>query len=252
MRKVQDSPQSRTAFIAGATGYTGHALVRRLRADGVHVVAHVRPDSTRLGEWRARFAACGAHADSTPWEETAMRETLARLQPDAVFALLGTTRARVRAAQQRGAADSYETVDYGLSALLLRVARSAVPHARFTYLSSIGVGPAARGAYLRVRWRFEQELAASGLDYVIARPSFITGPDREERRPAERVAAVVTDVVLAAAGACGLRRVRDRYRSRSADELAGALAAHAFRAASARSVLDGSALFSLAATRAHA
>ena len=110
----------RTAFVAGATGYTGQAVVQALRARGVRVFAHVRRDSPRLDEWRRRFDALGAHTDTTPWEENAMRATLAEALPHAVFALLGTTRARVAQARTRGADDSYETVDYGLSALLLR------------------------------------------------------------------------------------------------------------------------------------
>ncbi len=58
------------AFVAGATGYTGRELVRVLAESGRKVVAHVRPDSSRLDEWRERFAALGATLDTTPWERT--------------------------------------------------------------------------------------------------------------------------------------------------------------------------------------
>ena len=249
MHNLQAEARTRTAFVAGATGYTGHALVRRLRADGVRVVAHVRPDSPSLDEWRARFSACGAETDTTPWDETALRATLAAVAPDAVFALLGTTRARSRRARSQGANDSYATVDYGLSAMLLRATRAAAPNARFVYLSSIGVGPDARGDYLRVRWRLEEELRASGVDFLIARPSFITGPDRAEKRPTERWAAAVTDAVLSAAAFFGARTLRARYRPRTAGQLADALAAHAFHTGSSRVTLDGEALFSLAGTQ---
>ena len=244
--KLQDNAGARTAFVAGATGYTGQAVVRALRARGVRVFAHVRPDSPRLDEWRRRFGSLGAQTDSTPWEEDAMRATLANARPQMVFALLGTTRARVAQARTRGADDSYETVDYGLTALLLRATLAAAPSARFIYLSSLGVGPGARGAYLLARWKAEQDIRASGIEYVIARPSFITGSDREERRRLERVLGAVSNGILAVAGALGLRATRERYRAHTAAELAEALVDHAIRPESARRELDGVGLYSLA------
>jgi uncharacterized protein YbjT (DUF2867 family) len=164
-------------------------------------------------------------------------------RPPAVFALLGTTR-------KRGAAtgDTYESVDYGLTALLLRAARAAgPPWPRFVYLSALGADPASRNAYLAVRGRLEAELAAGPVPYVVARPSFITGTDRDESRPVERVGAAAVDglaVPLRWLGAAlpGARRLADRYRSTSADELAAALVRAAADPAAAGRVLEGDAL----------
>lgn len=223
--KVQEAAATvttdRSAFVAGATGYTGRAVVAELRRRGIATVAHVRPDSSSLARWRAQFEAAGAVVDTTPWDENALADTLARVAPHAVFSLLGTTRARGR---QSGGRDTYETVDYGLSAMLLRAVQRSTPRARFIYLSSAGVGPSARGEYLRVRWRFEEELRASGIPWTIARPAFITGPDREESRPLERIAGTAVDAALRLAGALGARGVRDRYSSLTAAELARGLA----------------------------
>lgn len=235
------------AFVAGATGYVGQALVRRLAAAGHRAVAHVRPDSPRRAEWEARFRQWGAEPDATPWDDDAMTATLARLRPDAVFALLGTTRARGRTAAARGATESYETVDYGLTALLRRAAeRAAAPtghRPRFVYLSSAGVGPSARGDYLKVRWRLERELAAGALPWTVARPSFITGPDRAESRPAERVGAAAVDALLAPLRLLpGGRATADRWRSTTADELAGALVRLAADPAAAGRVVEGDGL----------
>ena len=83
-----------TAFIAGATGYTGRHVTERLAREGVRAIAHVRPDSPARGSWMARFAAAGAESDCTPWSGEEMARTMARLRPDIVFALLGTTRSR--------------------------------------------------------------------------------------------------------------------------------------------------------------
>jgi len=196
-----------------------------------------------VAAWRERFARIGAETDTTPWSAEAMAATLARLAPTHVFALLGTTRARMRqAASRAGAVESYETVDYGLTSLLLRASVAAGSTPRFIYLSSAGVSGTTGNAYFAARWRAEQELRASGLPYVIARPSFITGPDREERRPLERASAAAVDAALAVAGALGGRHVRERYRSTTAPVLARALVRLALDPASANRVVESEGL----------
>ncbi len=212
------------AFVVGATGYTGRSVVEALCQRGERVIAHVRPDSPRLEMWRERFATLGAKVDTTPFEGDAMRATLARLSPTLVFALLGTTRARARRSGDPG--ETHEAIDYGLTSLLLDAAASIEPPPRFVYLSSIGAGPKS-GAYLRARWKIESELAQCGLPYVIARPSFITGADRDESRPGERFAAGLVNGAAAVVGALGARRARGRWRSITGPELAEGLVAAA-------------------------
>jgi uncharacterized protein YbjT (DUF2867 family) len=204
-------------FVAGATGYTGRAVVATLRAHGVPVLAHVRPDSASASTWRARLESLGAEVDHTPWEATALNARLAHRQPGAVFALLGTTRAR---AKREGITDAYATIDYGLSAMLLRAASAAGNSPRFIYLSATGAREDSRNGYLAARGRLERELRASPLPYLIVRPAFITGSDREESRPGERIAAPVIDAVLGVAGVLGARTLRERYGSLTAAELA--------------------------------
>ena len=226
------------AFVAGSTGYTGNAVVRALRNHGLQVVAHVRPDTRRAEEWEARFAACGAMVDRTPWTEAAMTARMAELQPTLVFALLGTTRARARAARRSGGNADYHVVDYGLTAILLHAVKAAAPGARFVYLSSLGARAGVANTYLAVRARLERELERSGIDYVIVRPSFITGPDREERRRTERASAALLDGLLRVASALGARRLARRYRSMRASELADALVARALDSAASGRVFE--------------
>lgn len=209
----------KSAFVAGATGYTGREVSRQLAATGVRAWAHVRPDSRQLDEWKTRFGAMGAQVDTTPWDEAAMTDTLKRLQPDVVFALLGTTRHRM----SKDPVSTYEAVDYGLTALLMRACVKAGHKPRFVYLSSAGLRPNPRNPYFAVRWRLEQELKSSGLPYTIARPSFITGPDREESRTGERVGAKAIDIALGAAALIGMRKLAARYRSTTGPVLAAAL-----------------------------
>jgi uncharacterized protein YbjT (DUF2867 family) len=214
---------SAVAFVAGATGYTGREVVRLLRDRGVRTIAHVRPDSSALTTFRERFAALGAEVDVTPWQTAAMQATLERLRPTHLFLLLGTTKKRARADAAHGRRSDYEAVDYGLSMLLIEAATKLASSPKLIYLSAAGVGPKARGAYLEVRQRVESALAASALPYAVARPSFITGPDRDEARPLERAAAATTDALLFVARRLGGGRLTERYRSTTATALAAAL-----------------------------
>lgn len=218
------SVESARAFVAGATGYVGREVVAALRAAGVETWAHVRPDSARLDEWRERFGVLGAHVDVTPWRAEAMQARLADLQPTIVFALLGTTRARAGEAARAGAPPAdYEAVDYGLTALLLRAAAAVQPPPRFIYLSSAGVREGTRNPYLAVRARLERELREAAVHYIVARPAFITGDDREESRPAERWGARVGDAMLALAGRLGARELQQRWASITGASLARGL-----------------------------
>jgi nucleoside-diphosphate-sugar epimerase len=209
-----------TAYVVGATGYTGRNVVAACLRRQARTVAHVRPDSPRLELWRQRFDKLGAEIDTTPWQAEAMIESVRRLQPTHVFSLLGTTRSR-------GAADggTYETVDYGLTMLLLEaVVEAPPPRPRFVYLSAIGAGALeATGAYMRARVRCEQRIRETDLDYLLVRPSLITGPDRDESRLAERSAAKILDGALGLVGLLGATGLRDRYHSRSGAELAHAI-----------------------------
>ena len=231
------------AFVAGATGYVGRSVVAELRRRGVNTVAHVRPDSSRLDEWTSRFAAQGATVDSKPWQREAMAGRLAQLNVTLVFALLGTTRARAQKAEQSGAAAAdYEAVDYGLTSMLLQAAGTVQPPPRFVYLSSAGVQDNARSPYLAVRARVERELRQSGLHYIIARPAFITGADREENRPVERWSARVGDAVLGVLSLIGASSVQAKWASMTGDELARGLVRLALDRAVSATIVHGDAL----------
>jgi nucleoside-diphosphate-sugar epimerase len=231
---------SPVAFVAGATGYTGREVVRTLVGRGIETAAHIRPDSPQLGLWRERFAVMGAQVDATPWQVDALAATFARWRPGLVFALLGTTRRRMA---QAGGSDSYESVDYGLTVMLIEAAVRAAPGARFVHLSAIGVREGLTRGYLGARSRAEAAIRASGMGFTIARPSFITGRDRDEDRPVERLAAGFTDVALAAAARLGARRLADRYHSTTNVALADALVRRALDPSAANRTLEGAALF---------
>jgi len=225
------------AFVAGATGYVGGAVVDLLAARGVETWAHVRPDSSRLDEQRKRFEGAGAHVDTTPWDLDAMAARFAELRPDVVFGCIGTTRARKRAASDPSK-ETYEAIDYGLTSILISASAALEEPPRFCYLSSAGTAPNTGSSYLAARWKAEGELRDSGLPFTIARPAFISGPNREENRPGERFGAIVSDAVLNAAAAVGMRNLRDRWASLTNDELAAALVHFALDPDGANRILD--------------
>ena len=63
-------------------------------------------------------------------------------------------------------------------------------------------------------------MRSSGLPFTICRAPLLGGPDRAEARPLETVARTVADPLLAALGAVGLTRLRDRISSMDAGEAA--------------------------------
>ncbi len=215
------------AVIFGATGLTGRHVVEVLAKKGLRVIAHVRPDSPRLAEWRERFAAMGAEVSSAPWTREGIDMLLAAERPSLVFGLLGTTQARVKQAARDGrdaSRETYDAVDVGLTELAIAGCQSLSEKPRFVYLSSVGTSDSAAGSYLQARARVERSLRASGLPFTIARPSLIVG-DRDEPRALEKVSAPVVDGLLGVLGALGAHRLRDHYRSITGEELARALVA---------------------------
>lgn len=227
------------ALVVGATGYTGRAVVAALRARNVATVAHLRPAAPDASLWRERFAAQSAAVDESPWEPAAIAAMVATHRPSVVFACLGTTRRR---AAREGISEPYERVDYGLTKQLLDAATSAGNAPRFVYLSALGANAASSNAYLAVRGRLENELSASGLPYLIVRPAFISGADRAESRPSERIFAVTADALLAGVAALGGHKLRDRYATLSGTQLAEGMVALALASRDAKSTADVAAI----------
>ncbi len=146
------------AFIAGATGYTGRALLAELaRAQGGWTA---RPHARKAG-------ALDGAVVCDPRDVAALTDGMRGCE--AVVQLIGTVRARF----DDGDA---EPIDYGTTVALGEAAKAAgVP--RLLLLSSVGAG-SARGRYLAVKRKTERWVEASGLEYTILRPSFIVGEGR--------------------------------------------------------------------------
>lgn len=206
-------------FVTGATGYVGREVVARVAARG-RAIAHIRPESKKLDEWRTKFG----EIDTSAWEKDALAATIARVKPTHLFHCIGTTRAQAKADQLDG--DIYERVDHQLTRMLCEAAVASGVRPRVVYLSSVGADPGARSAYFKARGRAESAVRECGLDWVIARPSMIVpgrgGARRDDGRPMEKAGAVVFDGALAVVGLLA-HKTRARYRSITPETLAEAL-----------------------------
>jgi nucleoside-diphosphate-sugar epimerase len=193
--------------------------VRQLCVRGGKPIAHVRPDSKSIAEWRAKFGELGATVDASPWNANALASAFREFHVTAIYILIGTTRSKAKADQVAG--EIYQQIDRGLTEIAVDAAKQ-VGNIRLVYLSSIGADANASSAYLKARGQAEDAVRSSGLPWVIARPSFIVG-DRDERRVGESIGAGIGDGVLAVAGLFGGKQLRAKYRSTSPDVLASAL-----------------------------
>jgi uncharacterized protein YbjT (DUF2867 family) len=224
------------AFVAGATGYTGKAVVRELRRRGIATFAHVRRDSAGRDAAVRFFQEVGAEPRVTEWTLVEVEGALEQARPDLVFALLGTTRKRARREGISG--DVYQKVEGKLSTMLLDATQRAAPSARFTFLSAIGTRPRSRNQYLAARAVVEDAVMASGVAYTIARPGLITGKDREESRPLERFAAGLMRAAITIGGAFGRKGFALRFAPLNSTELARALVSAAIDPACQNRVLE--------------
>ena len=119
-----------------------------------------------------------------------------------------------------GAPDaSQTTIDQGLTLMALGAARTASPEAGVIYLSALGASSTGN-EYLRVRATVEAALVSGPNPFTVVRPSFITGSDRDESRPGERIGAVLGDAVCAVLRLVGSRRRAARLASITGAELA--------------------------------
>jgi len=210
------------AFVTGATGFVGRAVVQALVARGVPTVAHVRPDSKKLDAWRGRLGELGATVDASAWDAAAMTAALRAHAPTHVWNVIGTTRRRASADGVAG--DIYQAVDVGLTKIVVAAAVGCGARPRLVQLSSIGASVKSSSAYLRGRGQADAAVMSSGLPWAIARPSFIVGEGRgDDKRTLEDATAAVANLALGVVGFFGGKRLRATYRSIDPATLAAAL-----------------------------
>lgn len=163
------------AWLAGATGLTGSALLSLLLREPSYdrVVAFVRRPLTIVDPKLTEAAADFAH----------LRENNPGFV-DAAFCCLGTT------LKTAGSEAAFRQVDHDY---VLAFAAAAKAHgaAHFGVVSSLGADANSRILYSRVKGETERDLQQLGFtSLAIYQPSILMG-GRQETRPGERIAIIL-------------------------------------------------------------
>ena len=148
-------------LVTGATGFVGPSVVRQLVDDGhtVRVLEHTAGSSAALP---SQEAVVGSMTDAASLRAAAEgQDTVVHL-----VAILTGKPEEFRSVMEQGTRD------------LLEAAREAGVQ-RFVLMSALGTTEETKELvpYYGAKWQMEQDVKASGLEYVIFRPSFVFAPD---------------------------------------------------------------------------
>ncbi len=156
-----DEPQM-TVAVAGATGFVGSAIVRAVAKRGHKVVALKHRRTPRLPE-SVEYRAV----------DVTKPETVAGVleDVDCLAIALAFNNFPVEA-PRRG--QTFAKIDAAGTELLVSVARASGVK-RIVYISGAGAAPDAGKSWFKAKWRAEEAVRNSGIDYTILRPSWIYG-----------------------------------------------------------------------------
>ncbi len=220
--------EPRVAWLAGASGLTGSALLRLLLGDTpfARVIALSRRplplEHARLANRILRLEEVEASLKGTRCTDA--------------FCALGAT------GGPRAGAPRLDAVDLQLVLAFARAARAAGA-SRFVVVSAAGADRASRNAFLRTKGEMEAALRTLGFPALqILQPGVIVGT-----RPGDGAAALVRQGMLAVAAPL-LRRAPRSLAPVAATDLAAAMLAAALSGRSGIRILSGQAL--LAASQA--
>lgn len=158
-------------FLTGSSGFVGRGIVARLLADGLETVCLTRPGS------KGRLTNTNDDAHSKITEATADLfeiDSLARAMEgcEAVIHLVGIIR------EQPGRGITFSRIHVEGTKNVLEAAKK-VGITRFIHMSALGARENATSAYHKTKFEAEKLVQASGIPYVIFRPSVIFGPGDE-------------------------------------------------------------------------
>ena len=196
-----------SAWVFGATGLTGRAVVHALRLANIPCHAHVRPDSSSRAFTESVFSDLGASVEPFDWTEPQLKAAFERVRPTVVFLTLGTTKARAKLDGQ-----GHRAVDFELTKMVLDVLEAECPEAQIVYLSAVRSMGASLSDYFRIRAEIEFALDQLNTFVLVAQPALITG-DRLDARPWEHRAAIATNKGLDCLTAMGFKGMAECYRS---------------------------------------
>ena len=146
--------------VIGATGFVGRAVVARLAESGHSVVAASR-EGARVPAWPASVTAASADVVSGRGLEGVLEGA------DGVVHLVAIPR-------ETGGRRFEDVNVRGTRHVVAAVERAGIR--RLVHLSAMGVTDDRKLGYLSSKWRGEQAVRSSSLDWVVLRPSLLFGP----------------------------------------------------------------------------
>ncbi len=154
-------------LVTGGTGFVGREVVRELLALGYRVRLLVREPG--------RVVALAHH----PQVELAMGDVL---KPETLPAAVAGVSAVIHLVGfiTETSCVTYEQGHVEATRNVLEAAKAAGV-TRWVQMSAIGTRPEARSRYHQTKWRAEELVRQSGLDWTILRPSLIYGYDENDR-----------------------------------------------------------------------
>lgn len=153
-------------LLLGGTGYVGDGMRPRMRDAGLRVRLLVRSEEEAARYQREGFET--AVGDITD------RESIVKALHgvDAIVNLVGIIK-------EKGEA-TWERIHYGGTVNVIEAARQAGVR-RMVQMSALGAGDDPQFQYHHTKWRAENALKDSGLDWTIFRPSIIFGPGDKDK-----------------------------------------------------------------------
>lgn len=177
---------SKTALVLGATGLVGKTLVEQLCRDHRYrtVTCLLRKPLTN-----DFFQQSSAKVQPIVIDFEKLQDYQGYFGCDHIFVCLGTT------IKKAGNKSAFRKVDFEYVHIAAQLAR-AQRALSFVWISSVGANAKSTNFYLRVKGELETAiLGMSGLNNAAAvRPSLLLG-EREEMRPAEKLAAILSPLV---------------------------------------------------------
>jgi NADH dehydrogenase len=155
-------------LVSGGTGFIGSAIVRELLGRGERVAVLGR-DASRI---RRLF---GESVEARAADVTRAGEGLdAAMQ--GVDVVINSVQFPNSPIENKARGWTFENVDLNGTRNQVDAAKKAGVR-RFVYLSGAGAAADAAQHWFRLKWQAEEYVKASGLEWVIIRPTWVYGPD---------------------------------------------------------------------------
>ena len=154
-------------LVTGGTGFVGTHLLRRLLSEGREMRLLVRDPARVATDLRERVQTATGDVRDLASVRAAVQGA------DAAIHLVGIIR------ESRGA--DFEVMHVQATEHVLAACKEAGVR-RYLHMSALGTWPNAASRYHQTKWKAEELVRASGLDWTIFRPSVIVGRGQDFTR----------------------------------------------------------------------